>query len=148
MAQPQQPVSRSLIVRPGDDVELLRQPARAPRRTIALLQIPGLPREKSLEWQLKLNALLRECGCSLGAKFVLLAVVGSIIWQSLRLEWELASWPRFLLLILAAMFIAGCLGKAIGIGVARTRIKRIARQTSISPRVRLVKELIMSTCTK
>src|SRR6267142_1541998 len=122
------PTARNLIIRSRRDVESLLQLGSDRGRLSVFVQISGLPREKSLEWEVKLNSFLHECGCSLGAKFVILALAVSILLQSFQSSWAIIHWPGFLLRTLAAAFAAGGIGKLIGIGVARVQLKKVAGQ--------------------
>jgi hypothetical protein len=117
-----------LIIRSTRDVESLLDAGRDRRRLTVLIHISGLPPEKSLEWELKLNSLLHECGCSLGAKFVIFALAVSILWQCFQSNWAIMHWPGFLVRTLAAAFVAGGIGKLIGIAFARVRMKKVAGQ--------------------
>jgi hypothetical protein len=114
------------FIRTAADLNLLQQPRAARRRLYVVLEIAGIPPEQSLRWESRLNTLLRECGCTLGARFSAAALFASIIWQFLQHAWNLPSWPAFLLRTGLAVFIAGGLGKLAGLGLAEFRIRCIS----------------------
>jgi uncharacterized protein (DUF2062 family) len=73
-----------------------------------------------------LNFYLHSCGCSQGAVFSVIAIAGSIFWQSALYDWRFSSWPAFLLRMLVAAFLAAGIGKLAGLGFARYQVRRIA----------------------
>jgi hypothetical protein len=116
-----------LVVRTAADVEAMWR-SRHGRRTLILLHIPGLPVEISKQWETKLNLALRECGCSLGAKSSIAAVVASLVWQSTFSLWSPPHWPAFLLRTFLLILLAGAAGKSIGILRARVQVEAIEKQ--------------------
>jgi hypothetical protein len=96
------------------------------RRWLVRLRIPGLAPDQAAPWEQQLNVLLRDCGCSLGAKCVLIGLAGSIVAQATGSGWGPAQWPWFLARTVLAMVGGGVLGKALGLGLARAGIVRIA----------------------
>ena len=117
-----------LAIQSSADMEVLRKPRAALRRSRVLVRIPGLPIEKSVKWELELNAKIRECGCSLGAHFVFLGLVASAIWQFIFLSWDISQCPWFFVRAIVTMIVSGAVGKSLGIALAKARILRIAYQ--------------------
>jgi hypothetical protein len=114
------------VVRCASDLETLRK-MRSARRLHVLLRIPGLPLETSNSWQTNLNSALKECGCSLGARFGLASFAASLLWQTVFSLWSVSHWPAFLLRTVALVFLAGALGKFAGKMRARAQIRAIAQ---------------------
>jgi hypothetical protein len=116
-----------LVVRTAADVEALRTSKHA-RRAFIILRVAGLPVETSKQWEVKLNRALRECGCSLGAKSSIAAVVASLVWQTRFSLWSPSHWPAFLLRTFLLILLAGAAGKSIGILRARVQVEAIEKQ--------------------
>lgn len=116
-----------IVARTAADVETLPR-SRYGRRTLILLRIPGLPIEISQPWETRLNLALRECGCSLGAKFSIAAFVASLVWQSTFSLWSPSHWPVFLLRTFLLILLGGAVGKSIGILRARTEVEAIEKK--------------------
>jgi hypothetical protein len=122
------PAARSmpqfLLVRTSAELRALER-LKIRHHAIVLLRVPGIPHDKSDRWERKLNSHLKECGCSLGAKFTLLAAGGSVIWQVYCSTWGISHWPWFVARTLIAMFVCGILGKSLGIALARIGLRNI-----------------------
>lgn len=118
------PVPLPVLVRCASDMEILRK-IRNRQRLCFLLRIPGLPVETSKKWESKLNSCLKECGCSLGAKFVIAAFGASVIWQSIYSFWSFSHWPVFFVRTFLAVIVAGAIGKFVGIARAKAEIRTI-----------------------
>lgn len=116
------------VIQSAADAELLKKPSVFSRRSRVLVRVPGLPAEKSVHWELQLNAALRECGCSLGAQFVFLGLAASVIWQFVFLSWDISHWPWFFVRTILTMLVSAAAGKLLGIALAKARIRRIAKQ--------------------
>jgi hypothetical protein len=95
------------------------------RRTYIRLRVPRLSQEECLRLEGKLNAYLRECGCSLGAKCMLGGVAASIGWQNALLAWGPPYWPGFLMRSVVAALLFGAIGKTAGIAWAKMGMMRI-----------------------
>ena len=126
-AMAQIPFPVAAIVRRASGVEALRK-LRSARRMRILLRISGLPTEASKQWEAQLNASLKECGCSLGAKCVMAAFVASLVWQSEFSHWSISHWPAFLLRTFLLVLVAGATGKTLGKLRARAEIRAIERK--------------------
>jgi hypothetical protein len=72
-----------------------------------------------------LNQDLQECGCSLGATFMGVGFLGSVLWQSLFSAWNILHWPGFLLRALLTVIMAAGGGKFLGLALAETRLRRV-----------------------
>jgi hypothetical protein len=116
------------VIQSAADSDLLKKARVSLLRSGVLVRVPGLPIEKSLHWELELNANLRECGCSLGAKFVLIGLAASVVWQFVFLSWDISHWPWFFVRTILTMLVSGAAGKLLGIALAKARIRRIAKQ--------------------
>jgi len=113
-----------VVVRTASDVATLRKLRRS-RRMHVLIRVAGLPIKTSRQWEMKLNTALQECGCSLGAKFVIGAFVASLIWQSTFSFWSISHWPAFLLRAFSLILLGGAAGKSIGLARARVNVEAI-----------------------
>lgn len=117
-----------VVLHSSEDLDVLREAKMGLKRVVLLLRIPGLSQEDSRHWEGLLNARFNECGCKMGAAFVLFGLIGSALWQSLRSGWGFLHWPWFLFRTFLAMLLCGLFGKLIGIGYARLHLRRIASQ--------------------
>ena len=126
----QRSVQPPLIIRSGADLRVLSRPGAASRWTAVVLHVPGLPAEQSSRMESKLNRYLKECGCSLGAKCAVLALVGLGIWQFVQSPWSVWQRPGFLLRTFSAVLVVGVLGKLLGIAWAKAGTRRIGNQLS------------------
>lgn len=122
-----------LIVRSAANLRALRK-VRNRRRLLLVLRVPGLPRDISRKWETKLNSSMRECGCSLGAKCVIVAFLSSVLWQSLYSSWSVSYWPVFLLRTLLIVLVAGAVGKIVGQTRAAAEIRAIEEKIQDSER--------------
>jgi hypothetical protein len=120
------PFPIAFVVRCASDLETLRK-IRSARRLHVLLRISGLPLETSKAWQTNLNSALKECGCSLGARFGLAGFAASLLWQTVFSLWSVSHWPAFLLRTVTVVFLAGAFGKIAGKIRARAQIRAIAQ---------------------
>ena len=68
-----------LKVEYADDLAAIRR-LRSRRNFHIVLRVPGLALDRASVWEPRLNAALKECGCSLGARCMLVSLAGSIIW--------------------------------------------------------------------
>jgi len=116
-----------VVVRCTSDLEILHK-MKNRRRLQVFLRISGLPIETSKQWEAKLNSSLKECGCSLGAKCVIVALGASVIWQTIYSFWSVSHWPVFFLRTLTVVFVAGAVGKSAAKLCARSSIRAIERK--------------------
>jgi hypothetical protein len=117
-----------VVLHSPENLDVLRKSKMGLGHVVLLLRIPGLLQEDSRRLEAQLNTRFNECGCKMGAAFVLFALIGSVVWQSLRSGWGFLHWPWFLLQTFLAMFLCGLFGKLIGIGYARLHLRRITGQ--------------------
>jgi hypothetical protein len=120
--------AKVFVIQSAQDVERLKKPRGFSRRPRVFVRIPGLPIEKAVDWELQLNANLRECGCSLGAQFVFIGLAASVFWQFVFLSWDISRWPWFFVRTILTMLMSGAAGKLLGIALAEARIRRIANK--------------------
>jgi hypothetical protein len=116
----------ALHLRTAGDIRTLREATIVRRRPSVAIDVPGIPADRRLYWELELNSALRECGCSLGARGVLLAAVASLVYQFGWSSLQPSYWPGFLVRKLAGMFVAGAIGKIVGLERANAKVRRIA----------------------
>lgn len=116
-----------LTVGCADDLATIRR-HRKRRSFHILLRVPGLALDKASVWESRLNAALKECGCSLGASCMLAALAGSIIWQFCYSSWSVSHWLEFLWRSTLAALAAGVIGKLSGLALAEGRIQAIEKQ--------------------
>jgi hypothetical protein len=119
------PFAKGIVVI-RSSADLNRFTHSGPRKNLRiLLEIPGLPAEKTAAWETALNEQLRQCGCSLGAKFVVLGLALAVAYQFLVSTWQPSHLLAFLLRTLAFMLVGGIAGKVLGLSLARKRITEI-----------------------
>ena len=118
---------RILVVRRAADFAELRR-VRNKRLLRFLFRVPGLSPDVSRDWEARLNANLKECGCSLGAKCTLAGIAASVVWQSFYSFWSIAHWPGFLLRTSFVIVAAGGIGKLLGLALAERGIRNLERQ--------------------
>ena len=109
-----------------EDLQWLKGRAPSRRSPFAILELDGIPEDKSALLESRLNFYLHSCGCSQGAVLTVIAIAGSIFWQSAFYDWRLSSWPAFLLRMLVAAFLGAGIGKFAGLGFAKYQVRRIA----------------------
>lgn len=120
-----------VVVRSAADLASLRNSRRSKNLRI-LLELPGISPQKTAEWENGLNEHLRECGCSLGAKFAIGGLAFSIVYQAFVLGWQSGNVVWFLLRAGGFMFAGAGLGKLLGLAIAKHRIVRIERMIADS----------------
>ena len=113
------------VIRNAADLRSLLESRRRRRQNHVLLEIPGMPEAQCLRWEARLNACLRECGCSMGARCSAAALLASVVGQFLQHGWSLTQWPAFILRTVLLVFIAGGLGKLLGLALAEFQIRYI-----------------------
>jgi hypothetical protein len=95
------------------------------RKLHLFLRVPGLALDKTSVWEARLNAALKECGCSLGAKSMSAALAGTIIWQFVYSSWSMSHWLGFIGRSVLAVLVAGVIGKLSGLALAESRLRSI-----------------------
>jgi hypothetical protein len=111
-------------IRCADDLAIIRR-VRHRRKLHLFLRVPGLAIDKTSVWEARLNAALKECGCSLGAKSMFAALAGSIIWQFLYSSWSMSHWLGFMGRSVLTVVVAGAIGKLTGLALAEGRLRSI-----------------------
>jgi hypothetical protein len=114
-----------LIIKSASDIEVLWQRRKSYRQTFAFIRVPRLAQGESRQLEARVNSYLRECGCSLGAKFMLLGFFVSTVWQFVDRAWSLAYWPGFLLRTFLVVLLAGAFGKSVGLMRAKFGMRRV-----------------------
>lgn len=70
----------------------------------------------------KINQYNQECGCSMSAMFTVLALLTVII-RTFALDWTTTNIIGYGLTSLLSIFIAGGIGKLLGISIAQIRLQ-------------------------
>ena len=83
---------------------------------------PELSPEENARWTGRLNDLAEECGCAMGARFVVAYLVAApfAVWPAVGRH----SIAMTLVGVVVGLFIAAAAGKAAGIAIARVRLTR------------------------
>jgi hypothetical protein len=134
------PLPKVVVVHFADELNNFIK-ARHHKGSCVVLQIPGLPAEQASGWESQLNRLLKECGCSLGAKSVLLAVALSVVYQFSRSSWSISHMPIFLLRTAIVALLGGVAGKLIGLMLANRGLVRITKKIEKFEKVSHFKKL-------
>ena len=95
-----------------------------------LLEFPQLTQREAAYWESRINAQRDDCGCSLGAKFLL---VGAVLycfslWITPQ-DFLLDIWVRVLLGVPVALIAAG-IGKGTGLFLARVKLQKTLTRLS------------------
>jgi hypothetical protein len=100
------------------------------RRVAARIAVPALRGVVRTRVELRLNAALRDCGCTTGNAVTTLAVVGYLAFLSATGGWS-AGVLEPLFVCTAIAIAAGVAGKAVGVAVARMRLVRELRALEV-----------------
>ena len=117
-----------VIVRGTGDLEtLLRRNAFTRSRTRFVLDMPGLAPGASTEGlERRLNRLANACGCPEGALCGLLGALGGMLWPcSVDTSWDVERLARAAGPAVAFGLAGILLGKLLGMGLARFRLRRL-----------------------
>lgn len=117
---------RGFLIQRADDLDLIQKPALSIRHSHVLVRIPGASAEQVLAWESELNEQLRECGCSLGAKFASMTLLLLVLWQFIHPVWNIYHLCFWLLRTMGVAFAAGGVGKLLGLTWAKYKIRGIA----------------------
>lgn len=94
------------------------------------LDLEGMPKDNLIDKEKTINSHLSECGCEQGAKFLLAAIFGYVIYCAFFIGNHI-TWgdieTGLLICLGAAMF-----GKTVGLIVAQFQLNRFVRQLKIS----------------
>jgi hypothetical protein len=117
----------AIIVRNADGLKAwLESPWRVSPQPL-VIQLPQLPAGEAKVIAARLDQARSECGCSLGAKCMISGTAVALAWLTFRLGFLT---PAFLwrlpLALLFALLCAGA-GKAVGLLLARRRLRRDIR---------------------
>jgi len=112
-----------LIVRDVQQLRALGELKAFRSRQALVLELPELSSTAAFAVAERLNALRRECGCSLGAKFMVVSFVLSAAWLLKTYGFGVAVFWRAPIAVLAAIFFAA-IGKLIGLALARRNFHR------------------------
>ena len=87
----------------------------------------GADRQRLAPYVLRAKKLHAECGCALSGAFASIALItlvaAAIVWHA-----SVESPIRAALLALAVIFLAGLLGKGLGISIARIRLRLLYQE--------------------
>lgn len=112
---------------PSDLVNFLSSNELHSREPV-LLEFKDGEEAKFMPWEHALNSLKNECGCSLGAKFTIVALLLSIF---VLIQAFVSSFLQGLLAIafvFVAVILSAILGKSIGLLIARIKRERLGKQ--------------------
>jgi hypothetical protein len=122
--------SAPLMLRTADDLHALKKSRLLYSKRPLVICIPGLSTDEAEALCSRLDRHRRDCGCSLGAKSMVLGVLVALAWLWFSYGTMTAAFCwRLPLLIPIGLGCAG-IGKAIGLSVAR---RRLARDLEILP---------------
>lgn len=95
------------------------------RGSRVVVSVPSIPSGESTKLQDQINLLLSDCGCSLGACALLLAVAACLAFDAWHWP-KVATHPlRIFGIDLLACFVVAGIGKSIGLWRARKRLARL-----------------------
>lgn len=92
------------------------------KKISSLISELDIPDEGKVILLSKAEKYLNECGCNLGASFVLAALTGMIIFRPMS-----GSVPRQVFVTLGIIALAGVFGKFVGIWAARLKLIMLSR---------------------
>ncbi len=97
---------------------LMKRPLFNPER---ILNAFPESREEILRCTTRFKKYSSDCGCSMGAMFLLASVAIYLAYLVVSQDWR-THFPRQLLFGIVLIFISSALGKLIGIGLARLKL--------------------------
>ena|SRR6266566_3227838 len=109
----------------------------------AVVQVPDASREQTVRWQRSLNDAFQDCGCTQGAVLSFLTLGAMVGGYTLYFWHESFPWSSFLFNTLAAVVLAGLLGKVVGLTGARMRIARITHEIRTLEAQRVLRRLYL-----
>lgn len=89
---------------------------------------PELPESHREQWERDLNRYYYACGCSAGAKGIVLATVAMMIYAGWQWSRGHISLGRGALLVGAAAIVGAIIGKLIGLAIAERKLKLLKRE--------------------
>lgn len=114
--------------REAEDQIFRRKFGLSARNTHFVLRIPGVSSEDLARWEGALNRAFQECGCLFGARCGVLALLLAVVWGCFHLSTPGFTKSLFIREIIFGVVAGGIAGKVLGMGLARIRIYRIARE--------------------
>jgi hypothetical protein len=111
------------VVRDASGLVALRTGRLRAGRGKLRLELPGLDIHESRQLADRLTTLQNECGCSIGAALAYPAAFAAVIWCVVNPPVGAGVIGNRIVVSLAAIFIAGMLGKVIGIARARLAMR-------------------------
>ncbi|SRR5258708_382755 len=115
-----------IIIKTASDIQdrlLAGKHKLFPGKESIVLTIQELDTTALTSWQTRLNKLYHECGCSLGATFLLAALAIYLFFAIPTPHFSFALFLGKLILGIIIVFISGTAGKFLGVGIARIRFK-------------------------
>ena len=117
-------------------VHLIRNAASAAsalklrRETVVKIKIPGLDADVAARLESSINASLSECGCQLGALFLIVAVAAAAVYNVM--QWRVVSGAPIATIgtELIIAFVASGIGRAAGLARARHGLRKTLSQVS------------------
>ena len=114
-----------IVVRTADDLRALRASRRLDARNPIAFELPDLSAEQAESLAARVNGYRTECGCSLGAKGMAVAVVAVVAWLLLHPHGVAISLLVRVPIALLFILVGAGVGKALGIFVAHRKLRRV-----------------------
>lgn len=113
-----------LTVRDVEDLDLLLSTNRRHTRRIEL-KLPPAPGHDLGDWEKRLNTHYRSCGCEAAAVAMAVALVSMVVVAVIFADEALTHPFVAAALGLGSLFLASGIGKAVGLHLARLRLKSV-----------------------
>jgi hypothetical protein len=120
-----------IVIKTANDIEnmlLAYRPKLLPTGGSVVLAMPGLSQSELESWQIKLNTLHRECGCSMSAKFLLASLLLYILYNIPIHPLSFGILASKVVLGIVVLIVSGAIGKFTGLTIAQIKFKRSCRQ--------------------
>ncbi len=86
--------------------------------------LEGIPNdnEEKIKYIIKIKKYSNECGCAWGANFLMISVLGLIVYLLFYYNWSNVNPFKLGLTSMISIFICACTGKMIGIAIAKIKL--------------------------
>jgi hypothetical protein len=108
-----------------DDLVALRSSRQLYSGPPVAVRLPWLSRDESDPLSARLNAARDDCGCSTGAATMAACFVGAMAWALLWHGFHMGAVLRRFPLVIIVVFAGAGVGKAVGISLARRRVRHV-----------------------
>lgn len=98
-----------------------------PRHESIILEFGELTKDEKTSWEKKLTRLYNDCGCSLGAVFLLCSLVSFAVHFILFPLWSILHILEYVLITVFSSVIASFAGKVLGILMGHIRFQKYSR---------------------